>query len=97
MLKMVIEFDGEKIKQGNPTALNDMYGLLDNAFEKRNLKVCGNGVYTDNGNEEDLFQFMVLAGILSKKEWFVKFIKKWLWYEESDVSQDLIKTFEIAR
>ena len=96
MLKMVVKFDKEKAKE-DAIAVEQLYSKLDKRFAKRNLKVCENGVYVDKGNEEDLMQFMIMASALAGIEWFVKYIKQWFWYEESEEPEDLIKVFELAR
>lgn len=101
MLKMVIKFDDEQIKKDNYSGAREFYDIVNGMFKKRNLDVREDGVYTDNGKEDgeedDLFNFMVLAGVLLHTDWFVKHVEQWLWYEESDVPSNLIQKFEIAR
>lgn len=97
MLKMVIELDEEKIKKEGKYDLQKMYAHLDENFVKSGLKVEELGVYTDNGNEYDLNEFMALATVLSDVEWFKKYIKTWDWYEEDLTEpENLLKTFEMA-
>lgn len=98
MLKMVIEFDEEKIKEEGKYDVQKMYAHLDENFVKSGLKVVAQGGYTDSGNEEDLNEFMALATVLSDVEWFIKYVKKWDWYEEDLTEpEDLIKTFELTK
>lgn len=73
-----------------------MYTLVDELFLSCNLKVCGGGIYTDKGDEDDLFQFMVVAGVLPKRQWFPMFVKQWDWYEETEEPEDLIELFKLA-
>lgn len=94
-MKMVIRFDEEKLNE-NGYSLEKIYQYLNNLMLKRNLTVCENGVYTDSGDEyNDTFSFMVIAPVISDCEW-IKYAKEWLWYEGSDVQDDLLEKFEIA-
>lgn len=95
MLKMVIKFDEKKVEE-NGFSLPQINAYLNEFVSERNLVCCEEGVYTDNGNEDDdTFSFMVIASVLSKKEW-MKCASEWSWYENSDIPDDLIKKFELA-
>jgi len=93
-MKMIIGFDKEKAKSDS-IAIEQLYGLLDKRFTNRNLRVFDKGVYIDNGKEDDLFSFMVLASALAGIEWFVKYIDKWIWYEDDETPEDLVELFEL--
>lgn len=96
MLKMVIKFDENKIRTDGKYSLDKINDYLNNLVLTRNLIVQENGLYTDSGNEEkDIFSFMVIATAISHREW-IKFAKEWLWYENSDIPDDLLKTFEVV-
>ena len=95
MMKMIIRFDEEKLNE-HGYSLEKIYQYLNNMMLRRNLTVCEDGVYTDSGDEyNDTFSFMVIAPVISHNEW-IKYAKEWLWYEGSDVPNNLLKTFEIA-
>lgn len=96
MLEMRIEFDEERLNADN-MSVEEFYSHLDEKFRRRGLNICEKGVYRDNGDEDDLFQFMVLAGACSEFDWFVKYVKRWIWYEDCDTPEDLIKTFELEK
>ncbi len=98
MLKMVIEFDEEKIKDDGKYDLQKMYACLAERFTENGLKVLENGVYIDEGKEKDLMHFMAIATSLPGIEWFKRYIKKWDWYEDDwDEPEDLIETFELMK
>ncbi len=97
MLKMVIEFDEEKVKKEGKYDLQMMYDCLAKRFTDNGLQVVEKGVYVDKGEEEDLISFMVIASVLPRKDWFVRYVKQWLWYEESEIPNNLIKTFELVK
>ena len=95
IMKMIIRVDREK-RMENRYSLERIYKCINNLMLKRNLTVRENGVYTDSGDDyNDAFSFMVIAPVISHKEW-IKYAKEWLWYEGSDVQDNLLKTFEIA-
>lgn len=97
MLKMVIEFDEDKIKREGKYDLQKMYASLYERFTEEGLRVEKNGVYVDGGKESDLMSFMVIATALPGIEWFRKYIKKWDWYEEDwEEPENLIDTFEMV-
>lgn len=96
MLKMVIEFDEAKIDHENRYDLQDFTTYLKDLAERRGLRCCENGVYAGTGRDEDLVQFMVIMSILKTTDWFLRYVSKWLWYEDDDTGEDLIKSFKIA-
>lgn len=96
-LKMVIEFDEEKIKKEGRYDLHKLYASLRKSFEGVGLKTVTDGVFVDNGNEEDLNEFMALASVFSKIDWFTSSIKRWDWFQEDmEEAEDLIETFELT-
>jgi len=92
--RMVIEFNEKEVKRKN-YSVNSFFSSINKFFEENNLMVIEDGVYVSGGSQEDEFNFMVAAGVLRKTEWFVKFVKIWLWYEDNEDPQDLIKTFKL--
>ena len=94
MLKMQIEFNDIKA-QADGVSVDALYEYTNERFRNRNLKVCADGVYVGNDKGSDLKQFMIMASALSETEWFAKYISTWMWYEESDEPENLIKTFEL--
>ena len=97
-LKMVIEFDEEKIEKEGKYDLQRMYAHLAERFTENGLMVVKNGIYVDGGNEKDLMYFMAIATSLPGIEWFKRYIKKWDWYEDDwEEPEDLIDTFELVK
>ena len=97
-LKMVIEFDEGKINKEGKYDVRKMYASLRKSFEGAGLKTVTDGVFVDNGNEEDLNEFMALATVFSKIDWFTSSIKRWDWYEDDwEEPENLIETFELVK
>lgn len=96
MLKMIIEFDEEKIIREGKCDLQKMHACLTERFTKSGLQVKENGIYIDSERDNDLIHFMAIATALSEIEWFKRYIKKWDWYEEDwEEPENLIDTFEL--
>ena len=96
MLKMQIEFDDVKAN-ADGVKVDVLYEYINKRFQKRNLEVLADGIYTGNDKERDLMQFMIMASALPEKDWFVKYISNWMWYEDSVEPENLIKTFELDK
>lgn len=95
MMRMVLKFNERKIDEKG-YSLEKIYQYLNELVSSRNLTVCEDGVYTDSGDEyNDTFSFMVIAPVISHHEW-MQCAEEWLWYEDSDVPNNLLKTFKIA-
>ncbi|MEG2814020.1 MAG: hypothetical protein RSA79_05400 [Oscillospiraceae bacterium] len=99
MLKVEIVMDEEKILAEGKYSLEDIYFTIDELFAKKNLKKIDNGVYSDNGSDQDYANLWINISALRKAEWFMSNTKKWLWYnsddgnDESDFSIEDLKSY----
>ena len=87
MMKMLIELDENKILCEGKYSLDKMNSFISNAFKNRNMvkdteNWYANGNFTSCGS---------LALILSKKDWFMTNVRRWLWYDEEDGSTEDLK------
>ena len=101
MLKMIIKFDEEKVKNESKYELEEIFDYIEDVIHEENLKVCDNerGIYANNEGgdiDDDIFSFMVVATILAGCEW-ITYAKEWLWYEDTEEAENLLDTFEIGQ
>ncbi len=97
ILKMIIRFDEEKMNEDGQYNLRNIFDYLNKFASEHHLTVCEDGVYTDSGDEEkDTYSFMLMGGVLAQQEW-MKYASEWIWYEKSDVPEDLLKVYNIHR
>ncbi|MEG0614124.1 MAG: hypothetical protein RR540_00090 [Oscillospiraceae bacterium] len=82
MLKVEIVMDEEKILAEGKYPLKDVYFTLDKVFFSKKLKKLGEGIYCDNGSEQDFANLWVVIFALQEQEWFADNVKKWLWYND---------------
>lgn len=82
MLKMVIEFDLEQVKEDDILAVCDLYKKIDDAVMELNLKKIKDGVYEDNGNRGDLTKFLAIMSWLRQAMWFKRYVTRWDWYND---------------
>lgn len=95
MYRIEIELDEEKIASHGKYTAADIHQTLDKLFSQYNLPKVQLGIYTDGGNERDLLNFMGIASGLSRNDWFTRYVKSWLWYENSTEPENLMQTFKI--
>ncbi|MBR1702630.1 MAG: hypothetical protein IJ716_11815 [Lachnospiraceae bacterium] len=97
MLKMLINFDEERIKKEYDVDIEEIYDFIEEVVLDENLFVDKKGIYINKGeDEEDIFSFMIVASILADRDWII-FAKEWLWYEGSDEAENLLDTFKIRQ
>ena len=87
MMKMFIEFDENRIIQDGKYDLDKIYASLAKAFAKRNMTKDTDNWYT-NG---DFTTCGSLILVLSQKDWFMNYVKEWLWYDSDDGSTEDLK------
>lgn len=93
LYKMIIEVDNEKVE--SRYKLSEIYKHLNEFARNENLKICGDGIYMDNGNKyENTMSFMAFAGWIADQAW-ISYVSKWQWFEDEDEPQDLLRLFEI--
>ena len=88
MLKLEIKLDDDKIIADSKYKLDGIYQTLEKAFIEADLqeKKEANGtlmVY-GTGKPADFGSFGWIITSLKKKEWFMKYVTKWIWYNSDD-------------
>ncbi len=88
MLKMIIRMDEKKIHVEKKYCLEEMYDLLDHAFDEMGLPkvpdAAGNLIYTDRGRSVDYGNFGVLVNALKKQSWFMDNVAVWTLLDSDD-------------
>ncbi|MBR1442116.1 MAG: hypothetical protein IJ583_01110 [Firmicutes bacterium] len=92
MLKLEIVLDEEKIKKDDIYELSDIYEVIDKLFTDNGLPKMetdnSNSVfYRDNGRNTDLGTMFSCIFYLEEQEWFMPYVKKWIYYN-SDMGKD---------
>lgn len=82
MMKLIIEFDLEKIDKEGICKVEQFYAKLDRAINKVNLKKIQDGIYMDNGNPLDLSSFFAIISWLKQVEWFRRYAIRFDWYND---------------
>lgn len=98
MYRMIIEMDEEKIIKDDEYYVEDVLSVIDSYFEESGIAKIQKGVYENSGDR--LIKFLGIITRLSKQEFFVRNVKKWLWYENdeeivSNDPQNLIEKFSL--
>lgn len=87
-VKMKVVIDDEKLESQGKYNVADFHNHLDKMFAKFDIKQTEEHIYT--GSEEDE-SYMALIGILLDCEWFMNYVKEWVWIdEEEDYIEDLL-------
>ena len=84
---MLIELDKNKILQEGKYSLSKINAYISNAFKERNMTQDSDGWYS-NGTFASCGS---LALILSRKDWFMDNVQKWLWCDDEDGSIEDLK------
>lgn len=87
MLKCEVHLDDEKILADGVYTPEEVHNAVDNAFEMFDLVKGENGFYLEKGNENDFAHFGSVILSLSRTDWFMDYVDKWLFYD-SDESDD---------
>ena len=82
MMKMVIEFDIKKIIEEGMLTEDVLFRNIERAINKFGLTKVDKGVYMDSGNPKDLTHFMSIMGWLQQSEWFLRYAKRWEWFND---------------
>lgn len=87
-VRMKVVMDDAKIENQGEYSVAAIHNHLDNVFAKFDIKQTEEHIYT--GSEEDE-SYMALVGILLDCEWFMDYVKEWVWIdEEEDYVEDLL-------
>ena len=98
MQKMLIQLDEERINAEGKYDIEKMWKVIDSFFEEGECikEVLPDGAVMYHGNPKKpnyLAYFGMAYAELEDIEWFVKYVSKWIWYENSnDASQDFLET-----
>ena len=88
MLKLEIKLDEQKILRHNEYKPQDIYAAINRAFSKYHFlkETCPDEtiIFHGNGNPKDYGTFGRLITTLKDKEWFIKYVTKWIWYNSDD-------------
>lgn len=98
MMKVEIVLDEDKIKAENKYEVELVKYNICKQFEKKNLckmeTTDGSIVYCDSNKDEDFTCFWYVNLSLAKTPWFVRYVKKWLWFRDGvqeDVKEGFLK------
>lgn len=75
MIKMLIELNEEKIKQEGIYSFEKMQQYIRDEIEAVGGRLDTDGWYTDGTWEG----FGAVASVLEQTEWFLRYVKTWLW------------------
>ncbi len=93
MISMEIVLDAEKIKNGN-FSYEDIENNIKIVFNKNGIyKQDKNGKWLENGDKTDYARFIKVMYELIEKEWFVPFVKKWIWNVDGN-KNNVLKFFK---
>ena len=88
MLKLEIRLDDGLIAKINEYTAENIYACLDKNFSKLGIlkKILPDGtlVYYGTGDKQDYGGFGLMITSLHKKDWFMPYVTKWLWYNSDD-------------
>lgn len=84
MLKLKIVMDKEKITCERRYDLSVVLSAIDSIFINHGLPKQGDCVYAGTGKEDDYARFWRIIWTLAKKEWFMRNVKEWRWYNSDD-------------
>ena len=95
MIKIEIEIDAQKVREDNRWTPESIMRCLDDNFNSKGFPILEadefRRVYRDSGNDsKDYGRIGGLVIRLSKKDWFMPYASKILWYDnfESDNETD---------
>ena len=96
MMKLEIVLDEDKIRaEGEYEVEMVKYNVCRPFNEKKLCKVetfDGSIVYCDANRDEDFTSFGYIILSLAKTEWFVRYVKKWIWYRDGN-REDILENF----
>lgn len=93
MFEEIIEFDEQKIKENN-FDINKINDYLDELHNVPEITKKANGHYVGITSSTELAHFGNAIMVCQESEWFRKIIKKWEFWENGELEEDIIKTTE---
>ena len=100
MVKLEIGFDETKLKQLNEYNINDIFDYIDEMFRNVNItksEKSENGkIYFGNDNNQDMAKFFCGIFHLEEQEWFIKYAKEMILFDNTETPQkDIFKAEDI--
>ena len=100
MMKVEIILDEDKIRAEGEYEVEEIRRCVFNPFERgflRKLETTDNSIaYCDNGKKNDYAYLWRANAYLVQKEWFIRYVKKWIWTDE-DEKEDIVESFSRNR
>ena len=93
MFEEIIEFDEKKIKERN-LDINKINAYLDEIHDVPEIKKKRDGHYVGVTCSTELARFGNAIMVCQETEWFRNIIKRWEFWEDGDLEEDIIKTTE---
>ena len=93
MFEEIIEFDEKKIKERN-LDINKINAYLDEIHDVPEIEKRKDGHYVGMTCSTELAQFGNATMVCQETEWFRKIIKRWEFWENGELEEDIIKTTE---
>ena len=93
MIKLEMKLNDNRIKSDAKHTPQEIYSAIDKVFSKYSFKKAqladGTLSYSGTGVPTDFGAFANLVIFLKKKDWFMPYLDKWLWFNSDDgVSED---------
>ena len=97
MMKMEIEIDEEKIIENNEYSVKEVYEKINDIAKNAGItkrEKCG--LFVGNDDEKDFAHFGIIILDLKNEEWFMLYVKKWIWYVEGE-AEDILEHYRQKR
>ena len=100
MMKVEIVLDEDKIKAEGEYEVDEIKRCVCVPFEEKGLRRLETGdrtiVFCDKNRDNDYAWLWRANLILVDEDWFVRYVKKWIW-EDEDGQEDVIAGFKKHR
>lgn len=93
MFEEIIEFDQEKIEANNYD-IDKINAYLDELHDVKEIRKKAEGHYVGTTCSTELARFGAAIMACQESKWFRKIIKKWEFWENGKLEEDILKTTE---
>lgn len=93
MFEEIIEFDQEKIEANNYD-IDKINAYLDELHDVKEIRKKAEGHYVGTTCSTELARFGAAIMACQESKWFRKIIKKWEFWENGKLEEDVLKTTE---
>lgn len=93
MFEELIEFDQEKIEANNYD-IDKINAYLDELHDVKEIRKKAEGHYVGTTCSTELARFGAAIMACQESKWFRKIIKKWEFWENGKLEEDILKTTE---